>query len=65
MASKSKAVAKRKPGRPVVGLNRRPRNVQMTDAAYARLVQLGNGRAADGLELLLATAVTAPTPAKR
>lgn len=49
----SKQSTKRKPGRPVAGLNRRPRNVQMTDEAYARLVALGNGRAADGIDRLL------------
>ena len=53
VASNKKQTAKRKPGRPVVGLNRRPRNIQMSDQAYARLVQIGNGRAADGIDKLL------------
>ena len=54
MASKPK---KPKRGRPVVGKNRRPRNVQMTDEAYALLQCLGAGRAADGLEIALQRAL--------
>lgn len=53
VASKRKNTAKRRPGRPVVGLNRRPRNIQMSDQSYAALVHIGNGRAADGIERLL------------
>lgn len=63
---KSKQRAKRKPGRPVVGLNRRPRNVQMTDQLYSLLQRAGKGRAADGLEIIVADyASRQPTTAAR
>lgn len=43
-------VAKRGRGRPRSG--RKPRTVQMSDATYSLLERVGDGRAADGLEIV-------------
>lgn len=44
---------KRPRGRPPTNLGRKPRNIQMTDEAYALLRELGKGKAADGVEIAL------------
>ena len=44
---------KRPRGRPPTNLGRKPRNIQMTDEAYALLQELGKGKAADGIEIAL------------
>jgi hypothetical protein len=39
-------------GRPEVGAGRRPRNIMVSDEVYAMLERAGDGRAAEGLEIV-------------
>jgi excinuclease UvrABC nuclease subunit len=39
-------------GRPFEGKNRRPRNIMVSDEVYAMLERAGDGRAAEGLEIV-------------
>jgi hypothetical protein len=41
-----------KAGRPAEGKNRRPRNIMVSDEVYALLERAGDGRAAEGLEIV-------------